>query len=183
MQGQDGQDGENFVDWYCAIREKDINNLTWEDICIDIVQSAEINDGNGKSTSLWDVIFAGMDIAEIGGTAYTLSSCKASIATLQGEIGALQSQIFVVQGAVGAILSSTITDNTIDAFDEIVDTAQSALDIVNGSSGSSIFQSIGNLASRISSAFSRLRPSINTAASSVNRSVLHESLLGTGMGL
>ena len=67
-----------------------------------------------------------------------------------------------------------------DAFDTIVDTATDALNNVNGTQGSSIFQSIGNFASRFSNLFTRLRPTVNTASATVNRSVLHESLLGAG---
>ena len=38
--GIDGVDGENFLEWYCYIINQDINNITWEDICTDIIQSA-----------------------------------------------------------------------------------------------------------------------------------------------
>ena len=174
--GVDGSDGENFIDWYCRIREVDINSITWEDICEDIVQSATMTDEEGNETSIWDLIETITSVGEGAG----LAGMESQIATLQGQTAELQAQIFTVQGAVGAILSSTVTDNSVEAFDQIVDNAESALNNVNGTQGSSVIESIGNLANRISSVFSRLRPTVNTAASTVNSSVLHSSLLGAG---
>ena len=135
-----------------------------------------MTDEEGNETSIWDLIETITSVGEGAG----LAGMESQIATLQGQTAELQAQIFTVQGAVGAILSSTVTDNSVEAFDQIVDNAESALNNVNGTQGSSVIESIGNLANRISSVFSRLRPTVNTAASTVNSSVLHSSLLGAG---
>ena len=172
---------DSFLEWYCNLRQANINELTWTDICIDIVQSATITDSNNESISLWDVIFGTVEgAANVAVDIGEFKAIKASVVALETQIVGLQSQIFTVQGAVGSILSATVTENSIEAFDQVIDTAQTALDTVNGTQGSSIFQSIGNLATRFSSIFTRLRPTVNTASATVNNSVLHSSLLGAG---
>ena len=77
-------------------------------------------------------------------------------------------------------MSSTVTDETLDTFDEIVDSATDALNDINGNNSSSIFDGIKNFANKLSSRFKNLNPDITSANSTVSNSVLHSSLLGAG---
>ena len=196
IDGNDGVDGVGFLEWYCYVRNKDINNISWEEICTDIFLSAmfateqqdEEEEPHKKTwqeklMEAFEIIDGVATVVEGGGEVglvEKVSSLQTQVAALQAEIVALQSQIFVVQGAVGSILSSTVTDETLDTFDEIVDSATDALNDINGNNSSSIFDGIKNFANKLSSRFKNLNPDITSANSTVSNSVLHSSLLGAG---
>ena len=114
------------------------------------------------------------------GEADGLITLQARVESLEAQIIALQSQISLLQASVGTILSSTISENTVDTFDEIVDSATDALNDINGNNSSSIFDGIKNFANKLSSRFTNLNPNITSANSTVSNSVLHSSLLGAG---
>lgn len=164
--------GENFIEWYCRVREADINTVTWEDVCTDIVSSVSQGDGSG---SLFDIIFGA---GESVGLAATVADLKPRVIALEASVTALQSQIYVLQGAVGSILSTTVSDTAIEGFDTIVDDITSTANNLTGGNSTNAFQGIRSMFNDLWT--NVINPSTNTLSSitsNVSASVLHAPLV------
>ena len=167
--------GETFIEWYCRVREADISEITWSAMCEDIVKSASVSNGNGGTTSVWEILFGAGEAAFSG---YTLIQCKTDITALQATAAALQSQIFVLQGAVGSILSTTVGDTAIEGFDEVVDEITTTANNLTGGTSTNAFQGIQNMFSDLwNNVINPSSSTLSSVSSNISNSVVHVSLI------
>jgi len=168
-----GDDGENFIEWYCRVREADINSITWEDICADIVGSVNVNDGE-SSFGIMD----GLELLFGIGEGAAEAGIEAQIQALQATVVTLQSQIFVLQGALGSILSRTVADDAIEGFDTIADNITSTANSLTGGNSGNLFQSIQNTFSDLwNNVINPSSSTMSSISSNLSSSVLHAPLI------